>query len=313
MTVVIWNPDAGKKVRGPAPGTTEAKLREILDNHGVTAQIIATKSEDDARKAVRDAVAAGHEIIVAAGGDGTIGLVGRELIGKTDVALGILPLGSVMNVPRMLGLPRDLEQAAAAIVAGGTRLIDVGEANGVTFFEAASVGMHAAIFSAAQRIEDGDLGSPLRAVRIAFRYQPSRMTVEMDDETVNTRALMVAVSNGPYMGLAMTVAPEARLDDGRFDVRVFSRFSKFELVRHLVSIAFGRRRYEPRATTYRSAKVRITSARPLPCRADANDLGTTPIECVCQHAALRVIVGPEFSAGQAPTGSEGLGEKAAGA
>ena len=106
---------------------------------------------------------------------------------------------------------------------------------------------------------------------------------------------MVTVSNGAYMGLAMEVAPGARLDDGRFDVRVFSRFSKFELLRHLASIAFGRRRYTPKAATYRSTRVRVTSHRPLPVRADSNDLGTTPLECVSQHAALRVIVGPDFA------------------
>ena len=299
MTVVIWNPNAGKKRRGPLPPTTEQSLREVLDRHGVKAEIIATKSEDDTKQEVRDAIAAGEKLIVAAGGDGTIGLVGRELIGKTDIALGALPLGSIMNVPRMLGLPRDLDGAAAAIASGKSRLIDVGVANGVTFFEAASVGIQAAVLSVAG-VDEGDPGSPFRAIGMAFRFQPSRMTVELDEETFTTRALMVAVSNGPYLGLGMTVAPDAVLDDGRFDVRVFSRFSKFELLRHLASIAFGRRGYAPRVRTYRSAKVKVTSILPLPVRADAQDLGTTPLECQCSHAALRVIVGPEFNEGRAP-------------
>ena len=100
-------------------------------------------------------------------------------------------------------------------------------------------------------------------------------------------------------GVGMTVAPDARLDDGRFDVTVFRHFSKFELLRHLASITFGRRKYSPHVTTYRSAKVRITSRHPLPARADSHDLGTTPLECVSHHAALRVIVGPDFSDGSA--------------
>jgi diacylglycerol kinase (ATP) len=107
---------------------------------------------------------------------------------------------------------------------------------------------------------------------------------------VRTRALMVAVANGPYMGVGMTVAPDARLDDGRLDVRVFRGFSKWELLRHLGSIAFGRRRYSPHVSTYRSVRVRVTSARPLPARADRRDLGTTPIEFVVRPRALRVLV-----------------------
>jgi diacylglycerol kinase (ATP) len=109
---------------------------------------------------------------------------------------------------------------------------------------------------------------------------------------------MVTVSNGAYMGMGLTVAPEARLDDGRFDVRVFRHFSKLELIRHLAGIAFGRRRYTPHASTYRSSKVKITSRHPLPARADSHDLGTTPLECVSRHAALRVIVGPDFADGR---------------
>lgn len=298
VSVVLWNANAGAKIRGAAPALTEESLRELLDRHGIQALIIVTQSEEDARRSVREAIEVGHTTVIAAGGDGTIGLIATELLGKTDVALGILPLGSVMNIARMLGVPRDLEQAAAVVADGNTRLIDVGDANGVPFYETASVGLNAAMFATAQHFEDGDYGSPFKVLAVAFRYQPARMEVELDDETLTTRALMVTVSNGAYMGVAMTVAPDARLDDGHFDVRVFRRFSKLELLRHLASIAFGRRRYSPNVSTHRSAKVRITSHHPLPIRADAHDLGSTPLECVSRHAALRMIVGPDFADGQ---------------
>jgi diacylglycerol kinase family enzyme len=88
----------------------------------------------------------------------------------------------------------------------------------------------------------------------------------------------------------MTVAPDARLDDGLLDVGVWRRFSKPELLHHLFSIAFGRRRYTPQVDMYRSSKVRVTSAHPLPCRADSRDLGTTPVVFGVRPGALRVIV-----------------------
>jgi diacylglycerol kinase (ATP) len=150
VTVVIWNPNAGRKVRGPASGLTEEKLRDLLDRHGIQASIVPTESEEAAKRAIHDAIEAGHTTIIAAGGDGTIGQVATQLLGKTDIALGMLPLGSVMNVPRMVGVPRDLDEAAATIGAHKTGLIDVGDANGVTFYETASVGMNAAMFKAAQ-------------------------------------------------------------------------------------------------------------------------------------------------------------------
>ena len=71
---------------------------------------------------------------------------------------------------------------------------------------------------------------------------------------------MVTVANGPYTGAGFTFAPDARLDDGRFDVRVFNGFSKWELLRYWWSIMFGRRAYSPKIRTYRSAKVRVEAA-----------------------------------------------------
>jgi YegS/Rv2252/BmrU family lipid kinase len=305
VSIVVFNANAGQKRRGPTPPVTEETLRQLLDRHGITARIVATRSEEDATRAVHEAIEAGHETIIAAGGDGTIGQVATELLksGNGRVTLGMIPLGSVMNVPRMVGVPRDLDEAADILKEGRTRLIDVGEASSgekhVTFYETASVGMNAARFGAAQHFEDGDWGSPFKVLAVAFRYTPARMVVELDDQSITTRALMVTISNGAYMGVAMTVAPDARLDDGRFDVHVFRRFSKLELLRHLASIAFGRRRYAPSVDKYRSAKVRVTSSRPLPCRADSHDLGATPLECISKRRVLRVVVGPDFADGNA--------------
>ena len=69
---------------------------------------------------------------------------------------------------------------------------------------------------------------------------------------------------------------------------IFSRFSRTELIRHFVSIAFGRRRYSAKVATIAS-RVRIEGVHPLPCRADGHDLGSTPVEYVVRPGALRVV------------------------
>jgi diacylglycerol kinase (ATP) len=259
-------------------------------------ELVPTTTPDEARAQAADAVRRDYDLVVAAGGDGTVGTVAEPLLG-TATALGILPLGTVMNIARSLGIPRDLDEAADVIATGQVREIDVGEVGERPFFEAASVGMNAAMFREAQRFEDGDWSSIVRTIWVALRYRPARMTIELEDRRIRTRALMVTVSNGPYTGAAMTVAPDARLDDGKFDVRVFRRFSRMRLLRHLVSIAFGRYRYAPEAETYRSRFVRITSASPLPARADSHDLGTTPVELVTRPHVLRVVAPARGGAG----------------
>ena len=114
--------------------------------------------------------------------------------------------------------------------------------------------MNAAIFREAARFDDGDWVSILRTIWVALRYRPARMRLELDDDVVETRALMVTASIGPYTGVGMTVAPDAKVDDGRFDVRVFRGFSKWELLRHLFVIAL-------RATAVRPAGVDLSVVR----------------------------------------------------
>jgi diacylglycerol kinase (ATP) len=295
---VIFNPNAGSKRRGPLGGLSAESLTELFAAEGRQANVIATESEDQARAEVGRVIAAGEKLVVVAGGDGTIGQIATELLGR-DVALGIVPMGTVMNIPRMLGVPLDAQQAIELLTGPSARtaLIDVGEANGRVFYEAMSVGIHAAMFNNERHFDDGRWGSPLRPLWMAFRYRPGRIEIELDDSTtVQTRGLMAVIANGPYAGAGLTVAPDARLDDGLFDVRVFRHFSKIELFRHMASIMFGRRAFVPHVSTYRAARVRISGRGPLPARADSVDIGVTPVECRVLTRSLKAVVGPEFGA-----------------
>jgi diacylglycerol kinase (ATP) len=289
---VIFNASAGSKGGIRTNGGTRADIEAVLDRVGLEAEVVESPSAEQTRHLAGEAVQRGYAAVVAAGGDGTIGVVATELL-NSGTALGVLPRGSIMNIPRMLGIPRDLAAAAAVLAHGVIRRIDVGEARGRPFFEVGSVGMNAAMFREAQRFEAGDRASIPRTIWAAIRYRPARMEIALDERAVRTRALAVTVANGPYTGAGMTVAPDARVDDGRFDVTVFEHFSKWELIRHLGSIAFGRRRYAPHVSTYRSTFARISSVSPLPARADSHDLGTTPVEFRVLRAALPVILPPD--------------------
>ena len=111
---VLWNPNAGRKAGIPTNTASRESLTDLLGRFGLGSELLETKSEDHARSLVHEAVAAHYDVVVAAGGDGSIGLVAGELRGTTT-ALGILPLGSIMNIPRMLDIPRDLEGAAGVL------------------------------------------------------------------------------------------------------------------------------------------------------------------------------------------------------
>ncbi len=286
---VVWNPTAGRKGGVRTNYSSRTMLLGLLHRHGLGDELIEPGSESEAAEAVTDAVRRGYDVVVAAGGDGTIGLVGRQLIG-TRTALGILPLGSVMNIPRMLGMTRDLEEAARILADGHVRSIDVGQVGDRIFYEAGSVGMHAAATRELPLVDRGDYGAIVRSIVAAFRYRPSEMRIELDgDRTITAKAVVVAVANGPFMGPGIAVAPEALLDDGLFDVRVFLHYTKRELLRYVSSIVRGRRPQERRSLTERAGWVRVTSGRPLAARADAVDLGTTPVVFEIRPGVLTVV------------------------
>lgn len=287
---VLINPHSGAKGGLPTNRAATDDVRAALEAAGIAADVMVTDSEDEAIAATREAIEQGYDVVAAAGGDGTVGTVACELL-HSQTALGVLPLGSVMNIARMLDIPRDLAAAVHLLTQGEVRTIDIGEANGQIFFEGGSVGLQAAVFREAQGMDaaQGRVRSLLAALRELVRYRPPRMILHLDDTVFTTRALAVSVANGPYAGLGFTVSPEASIEDGLLDVVVYSRFSRMELIRHFGSIAFGRRQYTAKTRTFTSRRVRIEGVHPLPCRADSHDLGETPVEYVVKPQALRVI------------------------
>jgi diacylglycerol kinase (ATP) len=287
--LVIWNPAAGSKAGVRTNVTSEGALRQTMRRAGLGDDLFVSPNAEATRRRVREAVASGFDVIVAAGGDGTAGLVAETVIG-TSTALGILPLGSAMNIGRSIGIPRDLEAAARILADGEIAEVDVGRAPDGPFFEMASVGINAAVLSEAHKLAEGAYDSLLGMLKAIVTYRPATMTIEMDSETIETGALMIVVANAPFTGAGLALAPEARLDDGRFDIAVYRHFSRWELTRHVVAIIAGRRRYSPKVRTFRSARVRITAHRPLPVRADARSLGATPVELEVVPRALRVVV-----------------------
>ena len=290
---VLWNPTSGRKGGIPTNGASRAMLLDLMSRHGLGDELIEPGSEEEAAEAASDAVDRGYEVVVAAGGDGTIGLVGRQLIG-TRTALGILPLGSVMNIPRMLGVPRDLEEAARILADGHVRTIDVGQVGDRIFYEAGSVG-HAC----RRRRASCPWWTRATTGRSSGRSWP-RSAIDpprcasSSTATATIEAKAVAASRSP-MGRSWVRGspshPRRSLDDGLFDVRVFLHYTKAELVRHFTSIAFGRRAPEAALTDRAGGPgphhEPYDRCRRVPTR---SDLGTTPVAFEIRPRVLTVVV-----------------------
>jgi len=298
---LIANPLAGRKAGFTLNPVTPDDARRALERVGLRPELRVTERPGHATLLARQAVAAGADTVVAAGGDGTIHEVARGLVGR-DVRLGLLPLGSMLNLPRSLGVPREIDAAAALLRDGRTVGMDVGLATTARdqtyFFEAAGIGFDAALFAYADQIDRGRwryLGPMLRAF---LRYQPRRARLVVDDRGFTVPyTLMVHVALSPYTGLRLNVAPDARVDDRQFDLVIRRATDRADVVRHMATLMLGPSRYRARTGTLRARCVEIHHGRrPMPVHADGEVIGRTPVELRILPAAIPVIAGPEAAA-----------------
>ena len=273
----------------------------------VSRRILLSEYPNHATELAKRAIKEGYKIVIACGGDGTVGETAEALIGS-KVTLGILPLGSANNVARMMHVPFDLEEAAKLLRLGEMRKVDVGRCNGEYFLETAGVGIDAAIFPIMNKVDKGEYTRLIDALRTFFRFRPHRLKLVLDKRIIRARALMVLVANGPYWGYSVPLAPNAKIDDGKFDVVVFRNFSKFSLAKHVIGSLLRRDAkrdpkdpdskkslpYHPNIRTYRARRVRIMrrSHKAWPVHADAKPRGHTPALIEMVPGALRVITGP---------------------
>lgn len=291
--VYIVNPCAGQKAGIATNRLGPADLRRLLTASGLEADLWLTEYADHATRLGRRAVAQGRSLVVAAGGDGTVAEVAAGLVGS-EARLGILPLGSVMNLARMLGIPRDLERAAAVLRAGHTVRIDAGQVTTAIgrriFLEAGGVGVSAALFAYANQLDNRRWRACLPLIHFLLRYQPHRLWITVDGRSRRVRASMVTVANGPLLGAAFRLAPGAYLDDRCLTVEIFSGPRRRQLLHHAWKILTGGTRSDRAIFTIRGQVVEISARQPLLVHADSHPMGTTPARFELLPAALTVVV-----------------------
>jgi len=288
---LIANPRAGRKAGLPTNGATLDAALTALAGRDNAPDVEMTRGPGHATELARAAARAGYDRVIAAGGDGTVRETAVGLLGS-GATLGIMPLGSFMNVAHMLAIPRDVREAAAVIAGGEQAVIDMGRAGEHYFLEAAGVGLDAALFRQTNRLDAGHWDALGTAARIALTYRPQRLVVEMDCWTVEMDALMVTVANGPYCGAALTVAPGAVVDDHRLDVRVYGPMSPWSLFRRLARppSGDGDGDSDDAVSSFKARDVRISAPHPLPGHADSVSIGVTPLRFSLIPGALTVLV-----------------------
>lgn len=291
---IIVNPYAGRWKAQAAIPDIERACRKI----GLDYELVVTEGPNHGIELAREAALAGFSPIVSAGGDGSISEVVNGLMqaagDEAAVPLGVIPLGTADDFADMLGLEKEVEAACRVILAGHTRVVDVGRVNSRFFDNNSAIGLEPMVTITERRMKRIK-GTPryiLAALKAILKHEPWRVRIVWDDGEYEGAAALVSVGNTRRTGGAFWMTPRAEPDDGCLDFVFAGELGRLKLLRLLPTTFDGSHVDRPEVTYVRTTRLTIDCDPPTPIQADGElfELSASHIEYTILPGGLRLIV-----------------------
>ncbi len=267
-TQVIINPESNKGKTGKRWKYIKEGLKSFLKEF----KYEFTEKPLQAIEISRIAIKEGMELIVGVGGDGTMneianGFYENQKIINPEVSLGIVPSGTGCDFTRSLNIPSKLKNALEVITQAPSSLIDIGRAKFKShsgkeeeryFVNVADFGIGGEVVKkVSQNKMRRKASSYMRCLISTFiTYKNKKLSIRIDDEELPVDEYMIgAISNGRIFGKGMKIAPDARLDDGLFDVVLIKGMKMLEFFRNAWKIYLGTHLSHPKISLIRGRKI----------------------------------------------------------
>jgi YegS/Rv2252/BmrU family lipid kinase len=294
---LILNPISGKKDH---PEQLKLVL-ELLGSAGMYPDIRETRRRGDAHQFAKEAVEEGYEIVIAAGGDGTVNEVANGLVGSA-VKLAIIPLGTANVLALETGIPLDPVAAASIIVQGRSQSITLGhitycdpaqkDTRDNHFLMMAGIGFDGGVLKEIKRehiTRLGKLAYVTTALNLLFQYKSPPLAISVDREK-KFRGYGVIASNGKYYGGKFRVAPKAEITDSFLDLCIIKRKGVRCLIKTALKVFMGTHPSGDDIHYCKAKTIEIDSPDQVYVQADGEFLGTVPVCLTAREKALSVIV-----------------------
>lgn len=257
--VFIVNPKAGTNLQKNITTQVDKHLNHRRFEYTIWQTEHVGHGLELAQKAVRE----GYDIVVAVGGDGSVNEVAPALM-NTSVALGIIPAGSGNGLAMHLGYGREIAKAVAKLNTAGEKNIDVGLLNGRPFVNLAGIGFDGLVSNMMKSSpKRGFLPYFFKSVEAGLTYDPVECRIELDDRVITEKCFAIAVANGPMYGYNVQIAPDARLDDGIFEVVLLKGAPRWQYFAALPALLQGNIYRENFVEHFSSKKVVVSAEKKL--------------------------------------------------
>jgi YegS/Rv2252/BmrU family lipid kinase len=289
----------GRRRNGRKIGEVVRQTRRLLEAAGWTVDSALVDSKRALRRDAARAVKAGADVVVAVGGDGTV-LQIVQALAQTQVALGIVPMGTGNLLAGNLGIPHRLDRAVDVLMSGGRRRIDLGRltvgGKRELFAVACGVGFDAEVMNATgkgEKLRRGKLAYVASAIKQSRRVRNVSHEITLDGVRSTMVATQVFIANFGRMGLAIEPRLEIQPDDGLLDVIVVRASGPLAgLLAGWEALRQGDLGESSAGHVFRARarKIRIETEPSRLVETDGSVVGATPIKASIRPAALTVII-----------------------
>ena len=288
MWALVINPVSGQG-RGTTIGTYVAGY---LNQHKVNFTIVTGNSSIALNDHLKTFIDKNPDCegVIAVGGDGLMHII-LQLVVPSQISFAIIPAGTGNDFVRTLGWSlEEIDAQLERVTTTAPTPIDLGLVDGEWFGAILSTGFDSIVNEKANTMKWPK--GPMKynaAIAIELpRFKPRHYEITLDDRTISTEAMLIAVANGRSYGAGMLVCPNASLSDGLFDVMVLHPISKIEFIKVFPQVFAGTHVSHPAVEIVRSKNVGIESK--AIAYADGERIGQLPIAAECIHDAARTWV-----------------------
>ncbi len=286
-------------IYNPSSGREEAKRKlayilQKLEKAGIETSTAATEGDGDAVKAASEAIRKKYDIIIAAGGDGTVSEVINGMAEHEQrPPLGILPFGTTNDLARALGIPRKWEHAVDLIIQQNSRAIDIGQMNDRFFMNIAGGGSLTELtYEVPSKMKTmlGQLAYYIKGLEKLPSLKPIHLTMKADGQRIEQEAMLFLIANSNSVGGFEKLAPHATIDDGKFDVIVVKKMNLPDFIRLTGLVMRGEHLNDPGVLHFQAKELFVESPDPVMMNLDGEFGGSLPCHFKVLHQHLQIYV-----------------------